>query len=119
MLICVDTSYQNSENDYDYVCIPSDVDDTCILPSSSFRDELATACTRFSWVKTLLAGLHVPKKRFFFAVLFERFIFFFLLTQAEKKGFQPVNSPYFCLGQQKKNRSKRTAILGRVYLHVF
>ena len=35
---------------------------------------------------------------------------FFLLTQAEKKGYQPVKSRSFCIGQQKK----RTAILGYV-----
>ena len=52
-----------------------------------------------------LAGLHVPKKRFFFAVLYERC---FLLTYAELKDFQALKSSHFCVGQQKKNRSKRT-----------
>ena len=33
-----------------------------------------------------LAGLHVPKKWFFLAVLFERF-FYFLLTRGEKMAF--------------------------------
>ena len=37
-------------------------------------------------------------------VLFEQF-FHFLLTLAEKKDFQPVKSPYFCVGQQKKKKS--------------
>ena len=32
--------------------------------------------------------------------------FFFLLTQAEKKGFQQVKSPYLCAGQQKRSLEK-------------
>ena len=51
-----------------------------------------------------LAGLHVPKKRFFL----------FLLTQW-KKDFQPVKSLYFCVGlQKKKSCLKRTDILEHV-----
>ena len=46
-----------------------------------------TFSARQSWhvLEPYSAGLHVPKKRFFLAVLFERF--FFLLTQGEKRGF--------------------------------
>ena len=69
---------------------------------------------RNSILRIYLAGLHLPKKRFSFAVFF----FFFLLTQAEEKGFQPVTSLYFYVGQQKKNALKepvkRTSILRHV-----
>ena len=50
---------------------------------------------------TYIAGLHVPKQRFFLAVLFERFFFFFGDSR-RKRGFQPVKSLYFYVGQQKK-----------------
>ena len=40
---------------------------------------------------------------------------FFLLTQAEKKGFQPDVSPYFCVGQQKKTRSNITSKKNRYF----
>ena len=58
---------------------------------------------------TQLAGFHVPKQRFFLPFLFKQFFFF--ADSSRKKGFQPVKSPYFCVGQQKK---KRTAILDHV-----
>ena len=66
-------------------------------------------------MSSYIADFHVPKKRFSLALLLKRF--FFLLTQAEKKGFQSVKRLYFCIGQQKQKRTalkeptKRTAIL--------
>ena len=68
-------------------------------------------------LRQYIAGLPVPKKRFILLVLFKRF--FFLLTQAEINGFQPVKSRYFRIGQQKKRSArkepvKRTSILGHV-----
>ena len=45
-------------------------------------------------------------------------LFFFLLTQAEKKDLQSVKSLYFCVGQQKikeKDRSKRTRKKNRYF----
>ena len=49
----------------------------------------------------LVAGLHVPKKRFFLAVLFERF-FFFLLTQREKRAFSHLKA--FISGRSAKEK---------------
>ena len=51
----------------------------------------------YSIVEIYLADLRVPKKRFMFTVLFERFFFL-----SRKKGFQLVISLYFCVVQQKK-----------------
>ena len=55
----------------------------------------------FSRCIEILASLHVSKNRFFLAVLFE-WLFFFADSR-RKRGFQPVKSPYFCVGQKKKN----------------
>ena len=42
-----------------------------------------------------------PEKAVLFSSSF-RAVLFFLLTQGEKKGFQPIKSLYFCVGQQKR-----------------
>ena len=44
--------------------------------------------------------IQVRKKRFFLLVLFERFFFF--ADSRRKNKFQSVKSPYFSIGQQKK-----------------
>ena len=44
-----------------------------------------------------IASLYVAKKQFFSSK-------FFFVGSRRKKGFQPVKSFYFCLGQQKKKK---------------
>ena len=58
-----------------------------------------------------LAGLHLPKERFFLLVLFERF--FFLLTEAEKMAFSQLKA--FLSAYKKKKRSKRTSKKDRYF----
>ena len=58
----------------------------------------AGTCEPARHVNRIIACLHVSKKWFFF-----------FTDSEEKKGFQPVQSLYFCVGQQKKNRLKRTS----------
>ena len=46
----------------------------------------------------------MSRKAFFLEVLFEWFFFF--ADSSRKKVFQPIKSPYFCVGQQKKTRKE-------------
>ena len=40
---------------------------------------------------------------------------FFFYNSRRNISFQPVKSPYFCVGQPKKNRSKRTSEKSRYF----
>ena len=50
----------------------------------------------------LIGRFTCPEKAILFNSSFRTVLFFFLLTQTEKKDFQPVKSFYFGVGQQKK-----------------
>ena len=56
----------------------------------------------------------MSRKTSFFSQFFSSGSFFFFVNSRRKKGFQPIESPYFCVGQQKpKNRLKRTSTKNR------
>ena len=74
----------------------------CTARSSWATQDKLRSCTRYG---VPLAGLHFPKNLFFLAVVLERFFFF--ADSSKKKGFQPVKSPYFCVGQQKTKKKER------------
>ena len=67
--------------------------------------------TAFLTSNRQLAGLHVPKKRFFSSGSF----FFFLLTYAEKKDFNWLKALFSAKVGKKKNRSKQTAKKNRFF----
>ena len=72
---------------------------------------LVETVSDFIQAKYTLSRFTCPKNAVLFGCSFQA-VHFFSADSSRKKGFQPVKSPYFCVGQQKKkkkNRLKRTS----------